>query len=176
MKGSRIEQSERWLWLSFQGMFSPLFSHQQKAAIQSVEGRGGAWGGTLLAEPSQSSFVLGCLLKPPSSFSLSPLPPSPPPPRGFKHGRVGDWEPSFRSIPVGEINSYLNDSRRKVLICMHLSVNQRCQQSCGALLRGIIYLSNSFRLILCSAVAIVRVLCAPICGGKQYTRAYANVF
>lgn len=54
-------------------MFSPLFSHQQKAAIQS--GRG--WRGELpLAEPSQSSFVLGCLLKPPSSFSLSPLPPS----------------------------------------------------------------------------------------------------
>lgn len=167
MKGLRIEQSERWLWLSFQGMFSPLFSRQQKAAIQT-----GGGGSHCLPSRHRAHLFSAVYLSPPSLFP-SPFPPSLPPSRGFKHGRVGDWEPCFRSIPVGEINSYLNDSRRKVLICMHLSVNQRCQQSRGALLRGIIYLSNSFRLILCSAVAIVRVLCAPICGGRRRARAYA---
>lgn len=51
------------------------------------------------------------------------------PSRGFKHGRLGDWELLLRSIPVGEINSNLNGSQRKVLICMCLSVNQRLRQS-----------------------------------------------
>lgn len=61
----------------------------------------------MLAELSQSSFVLLCLLKPPTLFP--PLPS-----RGFNHGRVGDWEPSFHcSLPVGEINSNLSGRLKK---------------------------------------------------------------
>lgn len=52
----------------------------KKTGIQSSEE------GALLAEPSQSSFVL---------FSLCTPPPFFPPSRGFKHGRVADRESSL---------------------------------------------------------------------------------
>lgn len=55
------------------------------------------------------------------------------PSRDFKHGWVGDWEPSI-APSQWKIKSNLNDSQNKVLICMHLSVNHHHKQSSSYLL------------------------------------------
>lgn len=82
MKGFRIEQSERWLWLSFQGMFSPLFSHQQKAAIQTGRGGGGVGGGSCCLPSRHRAHLFSAvyLSLPPLFPSPLILPPNPPPP------------------------------------------------------------------------------------------------
>ena len=106
----------------------------------------------VLTEPSQSSFVLFCLLKPPPLF-FPPLHS-----RGFKDGWMGDWEPSFHcSIPAGEINSNLNGRQKGVFICMNLSVNQRRRQSSSNRRRTVEqnYLFNCFFFVLCPVVRIV---------------------
>jgi len=117
--------SRWWFWRWYQGIFSPLFSHQQRIAIQTSEGGGSAfWAVTELI----CSFLF--TLASPSFFLF-------PPEAASMDGRLTDWESSFlRSIPVGEINTNLNCSQKNGLY-LHTFIGQ------SALLTIIIKLSGS---------------------------------